>query len=134
MVDQRTGPFGRSNRLLKSKDFTRVGRHGARTATPEFVVLMTKRPNALTPSIRAPRIGLSTSRHVGNAVVRNRIRRQVREWFRRERLTLPPLTDVVVIARKHAATISTSKINGSLEDAFRRNPMMKKSHEDLRSP
>jgi ribonuclease P protein component len=45
------------------------------------------------------------SRKVGNAVVRNRVKRQVREWFRHTRSTLPGAWDIVVIARSEAAEL-----------------------------
>jgi ribonuclease P protein component len=51
------------------------------------------------------RLGCAISRRVGNAVVRNRIRRLVREMFRRLKSTLPAV-DVVVIANPAAAELS----------------------------
>jgi len=49
-----------------------------------------------------PRLGLTVSRKVGNAVVRNRVKRRIREWFRRERDCFGGAWDVVVIARREA--------------------------------
>jgi ribonuclease P protein component len=43
---------------------------------------------------------------VGNAVVRNRIKRRVRDWFRRERESLPGNVDLVVIARSKASRLT----------------------------
>lgn len=54
---------------------------------------------------QCPRLGITVSRRVGNAVVRNRVKRHVREWFRRARPGLQPDLDVVVIARREAATL-----------------------------
>lgn len=51
------------------------------------------------------RLGLTVSRKVGNAVVRNRVKRRVREWFRHEADMLPSGLDIVVIARRDAATL-----------------------------
>jgi ribonuclease P protein component len=46
-----------------------------------------------------PRLGLSVSRKVGNAVVRNRWKRRLREAFRLNREALPQGVDLVVIPR-----------------------------------
>jgi ribonuclease P protein component len=52
------------------------------------------------------RLGVTVSRRVGNAVVRNRVKRRIREWFRRDGGALVAGRDVVVIARAAAAEIS----------------------------
>lgn len=58
----------------------------------------------MAPRIGADRsrVGISASRRVGNAVVRNRIKRGIRDWFRRERGALLDSVDLVVIVRSKA--------------------------------
>lgn len=50
------------------------------------------------------RVGLTVSSKVGNAVVRNRVRRRLRQLFRTRRNELPKGLDMVLIARSSAAT------------------------------
>ncbi len=49
------------------------------------------------------RIGVTVSRKVGVAVVRNRVKRWIRECFRRQRGDFPSQLDLVVVARPAAA-------------------------------
>jgi len=60
------------------------------------------------------KLGLAVSRRVGNAVARNRVKRRVREWFRRSRARLPAGTDWVVIARQGAAELDAAAIASEL--------------------
>jgi ribonuclease P protein component len=69
-------------------------------------------------------LGITVSGKVGNAVIRNRIKRQVREFFRRRRAALRPGTDILVIARKGAAGLAGQSIESELGRAF--------NHQSLR--
>ena len=125
-MGEQTGLFGRSSRLLKSQDYARLSRDGKRSASPEFVLLMTTQPDSTVRGSIEPRLGLSTSRAVGHAVVRNRIRRQVREWFREKRHAFPNSMDLVVIARKQAAHRPSRDLQRSLDQLVERNPQMQR--------
>lgn len=59
------------------------------------------------------RLGLAVSRRVGSAVVRNHVKRRVREWFRRHRGPLAGL-DLVVIARPAAAALEQPAFDARL--------------------
>jgi len=96
-----TGRFGPSDRLLRAAEFRRVGEEGRRAANAWFVVLVRQRPGE--PSSQRVRLGITVSRKVGDAVVRNRVKRRIREWFRRARAAMRPGIDLVVIARSAAA-------------------------------
>jgi len=87
------------------------------------VVLMSFRPEAdHLARFRSPRLGLSASRRVGNAVVRNYIKRSVREWFRNARDQFPKNMDLVVIARPAARKLSAPALGRSLDGLMDRQP------------
>jgi ribonuclease P protein component len=114
-VSTRTGGFRRAERLRRSWEFRRASRIGERKATRHFVVLVA--PSAGAGETR--RLGLTVSRRVGNAVTRNRVKRGIREWFRRERERLPVGADIVVIAREPAADLSGGELGRALDELAR---------------
>lgn len=111
---QRTGRFGRADRLLKTRDFRRIGREGHRRQTRHFVVLSVGGDPAAAQAART-RLGVTVSRRVGNAVARNRVKRRVREWFRHSRRGLRGVRELVVIARSGAAELEMAEITEDLD-------------------
>src|ERR1700749_4126404 len=86
--------------LKASADFQRISRMGKRWSFPSFIMQALKRESAESPF----RIGLTVSRKVGNAVVRNRAKRRLREMVRLYE-TPDKLAgwDIVLIARTSAS-------------------------------
>ena len=106
----------RADRLRSAKDYRRVNRTGSRTAGRHFVA---QRAPGHDPS-RAS-LGLVVSRKVGNAVARNRVKRRVREWFRRHREEFAPGgDDIVVIARRGAAELPPGATAAELSKLVKR--------------
>jgi ribonuclease P protein component len=93
--------FGRADRLRKSGEFILLQRRGARYQSGHFVLY------GLGGAKDDPsRLGITVSRRVGNAVVRNRLKRRVRECYRLKlRAMLPAGVAMVVIARKGAGEL-----------------------------
>ncbi len=87
----------RKNRLSRSRDFDAVYRHG-RSASTRFLVLYWF---ARADEPGEPRLGLAVPRAAGNSVVRNRIKRQLREIWRSklDRQAIEPLNDYVLVVR-----------------------------------
>ena len=108
--------FGAADRLHRSAEFIRLQRLGVRFQSPHFVVYAGNLDKEPTRS----RLGVTVSRRVGIAVARNRVKRRVREIFRRVvRDILPAGTSIVVIARAGAATLESPAINNELTMAAR---------------
>jgi ribonuclease P protein component len=86
----------RRNRLSRSRDFDDVYRRG-RSVSTRFLTLywFTREDPA-----GEPRLGLAVPREVGNAVVRNRIKRQLRELFGERLEHVPATNDYVLKVRK----------------------------------
>lgn len=81
-------------------------------ASRSFVLLVADRHDR---DAEAPaRLGLTVSRRVGGAVVRNRVKRRVREWFRTHRALFPRGKDCVVVARPAAAGIDSRELDREL--------------------
>ncbi len=62
-----------------------------------------------------PRLGMVVSRKVGPAVVRNQLKRWIREWFRRRAGALPAGLDIVVIPRPDASRRGHGALDQDLE-------------------
>jgi len=84
-------------RLSRSSEFRRIYRQGSSTAS-RFLVLYSFRRPAETGA-EGPRLGLSVSKKLGGAVVRNRVKRLLREAFQGCAGHLAEEYDLVVIAR-----------------------------------
>lgn len=93
--------FPRSRRLLARKQYDRVFQEGRRIGRPSLLVFI--RPQPPAEALHGPRLGLTVSRKVGNAVVRNRVKRRLREAFRLHCHRFTSSTDVVIVARAEAA-------------------------------
>jgi ribonuclease P protein component len=82
-------------RLSRSGDFDRVYRDGSSRANRFLVFYSFPRAS----SSGQPRLGISVGRKVGGAVVRNRVKRTLREAFWAQGENLPGGHDFVVVAR-----------------------------------
>jgi ribonuclease P protein component len=104
----------RAARLLRPAEFTALRRCGKRISSRHFQCEY--RPN----EAQTARLGMAVSRRVSKlAVVRNRIRRQIRESFRLGRAGLPAC-DVLVIARTSTAELGNAALRDELQQLWRK--------------
>jgi ribonuclease P protein component len=85
----------RRHRLSRSRDFDAVYRQGRSTSTRFLVLYWFDRDGDSTEA----RLGLAVPKTIGNAVVRNRIKRQLRELWRERLERVPAGRDYVLIAK-----------------------------------
>lgn len=101
---ERAEAFPPSDRVKLRSDFVRLQSGARRVHLPHFVVLLGLREDGST------RLGITVTRKVGNSVARNRVRRLVREVFRRNRGLFPEGHDLIVIARAGAPTLDYATV------------------------
>jgi len=106
--------FPRRARLLRAEDFRRVFRSGRRYPAGPFTVIVAEN------RLGHPRLGLAIARrHARRATARNRLRRVVRESFRRARNRLPAV-DIVVTTRPGAAQVPNHRLFEALGRCWHR--------------
>jgi ribonuclease P protein component len=87
--------LGRNMRLKQARDFARVRRDGRRLACGCFIANW-----RLLPPEAVMRVGVITAKRLGNAVIRARARRLLREAFRLHQHDFAQPVDMVLVAQK----------------------------------
>lgn len=121
MADER---FRRYHHLRHQREFDRV--FGRKTSAADGRIVVYAGPNDFAYC----RLGLSVSRRVGGAVVRNRWKRLIREAFRLEQMRLPEGWDLIVIPRAGAEPTLEGLRESIVQVALR---AMKRRPRDARS-
>jgi len=106
--------FRRSDRLRKRYEFKQAQLSGRRIHTPHFLIVV------LPTAQRNTRLGITVTKKVGTAAKRNRIKRVVREVFRRNRELFPASHDFVFIAKRGATEIDYGSLLNELQRASRK--------------
>ncbi|NVB37880.1 ribonuclease P protein component [Pseudenhygromyxa sp. WMMC2535] len=136
-------------RLKQRREFLRVQRGGRKIHVRHFIVFVKRRPAPRSPqatesgarargsqvqgALLPTRCGITVTRKVGKAVVRNRIKRLVREVFRHERTRLPEGLDVVWVAKQQAAEVSLAGVSADFDQLRAALAQPAKRRSDSRS-
>jgi ribonuclease P protein component len=108
-------------RLAKREDFNKVYRYGKSMANHQFVLYYL--PLLGNDDFR---LCVSVSKKVGNAVVRNRLRRMMKEIVRLKKESMAPHYDYILIARKPAAEMDYQEMEKSIFHVIRKAGLLKK--------
>src|SRR5437899_11211953 len=100
--------FPREARLVRRGEFDAVYRAGKRRSSSHFTVFF--RTNELPQT----RFGVSIKKALGGAVVRNRIRRHLREVVRCHRLEIPAGWDIVIHRKSSVARAELAALTADL--------------------
>lgn len=91
--------------VKESGTFRRIYRKGKSAVAPCLVVYCQKNKRGQS------RLGVTVSTKLGGAVVRNRVRRQIREMYRLHKPEMIPGYDVIVVARSRAVHTPYQKMD-----------------------
>ena len=106
---QRKNRFPKSARLLRPEEFAAVKADGVRARADAVVIACLAGPRR--------RLGVAVSRRGGAAVIRNRLKRVIREYFRCNKESFPQ-GDCVVIPGVGAARLSNAELRALLVRAL----------------
>ncbi len=107
-AEKRRYTFPSKLRLRKSEEFKMVIEKGKKRVFSNFIVFLL--PNGLSH----PRLGVTVSKKIGKAYIRNRIKRLVREYFRLHQHEYKNNMDIVIVARKSASGLDYKAVNKEL--------------------
>jgi ribonuclease P protein component len=101
----------KDRRLTKTGDFAILRRNGQ--SWSDNILVLRTRPNNLGVS----RVGFSVSSRIGNAVIRNKVKRKLREAVRQS--AVQEGWDLILIARKGAASAGFDALSSSVDDLLK---------------
>ena len=118
--------FPAAIRVRKRREFLRIQGAGAKHHLRHFLVFVVPpAATAVGPTERSDsaRLGITVTRKVGCAVVRNRIKRYVREAFRRKRGSFTPGYEMVWVAKQSAASVGYDEVVAAMDALGKRPPL-----------
>ncbi|MFO7885782.1 MAG: ribonuclease P protein component [Desulfobacteraceae bacterium] len=104
--------FPRTHRLLKRNQFLKLSRNGNKRSTRFFLAVFQE------GEARNNRIGITVSKKIGKAIVRNRIKRFVREYYRNRKEIIPGNRDINIIAKKNVSALTFKEVTAELDKLF----------------
>lgn len=107
-------------RLRNRADFNRIYRFGKSFANRQLVVYWSNKPE-----IERFRLGVSASKKIGNAVVRNRMRRMLKEIVRLHEAEIRDHVDLILIVRSGAVGMEYKDLEKSVLHVLRKASLLR---------
>lgn len=107
-------------RVKREAEFQKVFNDGKSIANRQFVVYVLEKENQTHF-----RVGLSVGKRIGNAVIRNSVKRKIRQSLLELKQELSPNKDFLVIARKPAANLAMPDFKKCLSHALKKADLFK---------
>ncbi|WP_093214709.1 ribonuclease P protein component [Sediminibacillus albus] len=111
----------KAHRMKKNEEFQHVFNKGRSFANRQLVIYFLKKDRQ-----SHYRIGLSVSKKIGNAVVRNRIKRYLRQAFHELDERVANNYDYIIIARKPAKDMDFHQMKKSLSHVLHKSKLLTK--------
>ncbi len=101
--------FPKAERIRERQEFTEIFNHSQKTHSSHLILF--RRSN----SRQSARVGITASRKVGIAVVRNRIKRLIREYYRHHKADFMSGFDYSLVVKKSFSRLSRSAAEDELK-------------------
>jgi ribonuclease P protein component len=105
--------FPKKERIRRRAEFLRIFRQGTKFRTAHFRI--SSLPNGRTH----PRLGIAVGKKAGSAVVRNRLKRRIREFYRQNKGLFPAGRDWVIAAGEDAGLLDFRQVADELKGVLR---------------
>ena len=109
LQETRSERLRKDERVKKKSDFAIIAQEGTRKHTKHFLIIARRNDQGFS------RVGAVASKKMGKAVERNRAKRLMREFFRKNKDHLAPSTDYVIVGKKGAQDLSYAQVSKELD-------------------
>jgi ribonuclease P protein component len=124
------GTTSKLTTIQHRSDFLLAAAKGKRFIAGTFILQMLGRQEPHPSGTQAPRVGYTVTRKIGNAVIRNRTKRRLREAVKKAATPhMLPGHDYVIISRHKAIDCPFSDLLRDMEFAFSRIPYIKNTQQ-----